>query len=100
MNRRQYWIFGLWVFILLTTLWMGWWYVPMKIEKLEQIHEEIKASADLQRPQYDCYEFYGDYPTEEERNQYRAEYAMPIGADRGEPGPMLDCEAGDHTCID
>jgi hypothetical protein len=44
---------------------------------------------------YDAYEHEGDYP-----ELYTTEHETPEDADEGMPGPMLECEAGDHTCID
>ena len=92
-------ITGLVLILLITVLNIWFWFMLLPV-KLISAAKEIHAPAVELVPEYDCYEFYGDYPTEEAREGYRARYRAPATDTNPEPSDMLECEAGDHTCID
>lgn len=80
----------LWLSIILLPLFVYLWSIPQVMEHRErQERQRIPTVQEYIDQGYDTYEYegdWGDHPGDHD--------------DTTMPGPMLECDAGDHTCID
>jgi hypothetical protein len=85
-------ILVVWLSILTLPMWFYLWHLP------QMLHDVDERRAEREKPTveeyieqgYDTYEYEGDWG--EHRGDHDDQGAMP--------GPMLECEQGDHACID
>lgn len=87
------------VLVLAVNAWFWVAIIPEQAMKLHQMYAERHPPIEMYDcppydGPYDCYEYEGDYP------DCTRDYGEGTAEDTDMPGPLLECEAGDHTCID
>ena len=84
----------IWLLILSLCVWFWFVFVPKGYLEARDTHRErVKPTVEEYIENgWDPYEYEGDWN--------RPPYVEDEEAGPVMPGPMLECEAGDHTCID
>ena len=96
----------IWLLIMSLCVWFWLIFVPKEYLEARDTHRErVKPTVeDYIENGWDPYEYEGDwgthaYPDDDPRWE-RPPYIEDDEAGLMMPGPMLECDAGDHTCID
>lgn len=85
---------GILVLVLALNIWFWFNYIPQHLFTMIQEYEAKKAAEiptveEYIEQGYDTYEYEGDW------GEYLGDHDTTTM-----PRPLLECEAGDHTCID